>query len=603
MAEGGFGRPLSFYPFIKCVVCFRASPVSSNCLSMPRSTETQPQPSALSTTATTAPELDAITRAAVELGQRRPLRNPFLRQIVSNMREGQVDGAEKELTGFLAKNPYNPDALFLKARALYRLDRCEEALEFLERCLRVAPDFTAARSEYAKQLGDMNRYAAALFELDHLLDEEPGNPHFRQMKARILAITGENEESVAMWEALAKENPDRAECWVNYGDSLRVTGFRNESIAAYRYAIACRPSYGQAYWSLANLKTFRFELSDIAAMNEQLLRPDLTAGDRAGFQFALGKAYEDACAYGRSWEQYARANAAMRIHSSYNPAAHTAAINANKSLFTREFYESRAGWGCTRADPIFILGRPRSGSTLVEQILSSHSSIEGTAELPYIANLAKRLARRQGHGVALDIDCLKSLAALDAAEIEALGEEYLERAKLHRKTGCPFFIDKKPDNFLFTGMIRLILPNAKIIDARRNPAASCLSTFKLYSVKGRLRITELGHNYREYVELMAHFDRVQPGRIHRVIYENMIADPETETRSLLDYLELPFEESCLRFYETKRTILTPSSEQVRRPITSDAVDHWRHFEPWLGPLIQSLGPVLAAYPAVPEELC
>lgn len=565
---------------------------------MHRSMEKQP----LSTGETAAPEMDTITRAAVDLGRQRPLRNPRLRQIVSDMREGRVDHAEQELTAYLARNPHDADALFLKARALYRLDRCEEALELLPRCLNIAPHFTAARAEYAKQLGEMNRYADALAELDRLLAEDAGNPHFREMKARILAIIGVNEESVAMWEALAKENPDRPESWVNYGDGLRVTGSPKESIAAYRRAIACRPSYGQAYWSLANLKTFHFEPSDIAAMHEQLRRTDLSPGDRAGFQFALGKAYEDSGDYERSWEQYAKANAAMRIHSTYNPDAHTAAVRASKALFTPQFLRSREGWGCKRADPIFILGRPRSGSTLVEQILSSHSAIEGTAELPYIGNLAKRLARRQGHGVVLDTDALASLAALGPAEIEALGEEYLERARLHRRTGHSFFIDKKPDNFLFTGMIHLILPNAKIIDARRNPAASCLSTFKLYSVKGRLRITELGQSYRNYVELMAHLDRVLPGKIHRVIYEDMVADPDTQIRKLLDYLGLPFEEGCLRFYETKRTVLTPSSEQVRRPITTEAVDYWRHFEPWLGPLIRTLGTALTAYPSVPEEL-
>ena len=518
------------------------------------------------------------------------------------MRAGHVDHAERELTFYLAENPDDADALFLKARALYRLDRCEEALQLLQRALAVAPDFTAARSEYARELGDMNRYAAALAELDTLLADDPNNPHFREMKARILAIVGENAQSVPMWEALAKENPDRPESWVNYGDGLRITGSPKEAIAAYRRAIACRPSYGQAYWSLANLKTFRFEAADMAAMHEQLRRPDLAPGDRAGFQFALGKAYEDAGDYERSWEQYAKANAAMRIHSTYNPEAHSAAVRANKALFTPEFLRAREGWGCQRNDPIFILGRPRSGSTLVEQILASHSAIEGTAELPYIGNLAKRLARRQGHGVVLDTDALAALAALGRSEIEALGEEYLGYARLHRKTARPFFIDKKPDNFLFTGMIHLILPNAKIVDARRNPAASCLSTFKLYSVKGRLRITELGATYRNYVELMAHFDRVLPGKVHRVIYENMVADPEREVRRLLDYLGLPFEAQCLRFYETKRTVLTPSSEQVRRPITSDAVDYWRHFEPFLGPLMKTLGPVLTDYPEVPEEL-
>ncbi|MBV8799520.1 MAG: sulfotransferase [Alphaproteobacteria bacterium] len=528
--------------------------------------------------------------------------DPHLRQIVAEMREGAVAQAEKALTSYLSKSPGDPDALFLRARALYRLDRCEEALELLEQCLAAAPDFTAARSEYARQLGDMNRYAAALAELDRLLAEDPGNPHFRQMKARLLALTGENEKSLAMWAALAKENPDRAESWVNYGDALRVTGSQQESIAAYRRAIACRPSYGQAYWSLANLKTFRFDRSEIAAMHEQLRLADLSPADRAGFQFALGKAYEDQREYARSWEQYAKANAAMRLESNYNPDALTAAVRANKALYTPALLSSRAGWGCKKADPIFVLGRPRSGSTLVEQILSSHSAIEGTAELPYLSNIAKRLARRQGRGIVLDTDALAALAAMGPAELEALGEEYLESARIHRKTERPFFIDKKPDNFLFTGMIHLILPNAKIIDARRNPAASCLSTFKLYSVKGRLRITELGHNYRDYVELMAHFNRVLPGKVHRVIYEDMVTDQETQTRRLFDYLGLPFEEQCLRFYETKRTVLTPSSEQVRRPISGEAVDYWRNFKPFLGPLMRTLGSVLTEYPSVPHEL-
>jgi tetratricopeptide (TPR) repeat protein len=547
-------------------------------------------------------EMGAFARAAAQLGKKRPLRNPRLRQIVSAMREGHLDRAEKELAAYLAKNKRDADALFLMARALYRQDRREEAIEHLQRCLEIAPDFTAARSEHAKQLAEMNRYAAAQAELDRLLAEDPANPLFRQMKAGVLGNIGDNAESTALYEALAKENPDRADCWVSYGHALRVSGSSKQSIAAYRRAIAIRPSCGQAYWSLANLKTFRFEPGDIPAMHEQLLRSDLSPSDRAGFQFALGKAYEDLGDYARSWEQYATVNAAMRLNSGYNPDALTAAVTANKALFTPEFLRSREGWGCSAPDPIFILGRPRSGSTLVEQILSSHSAIEGTAELPYIGNLAKRLARRQGLGVVLDTDALAALAALNEAEVEALGEEYLAYAGAHRKLGRPFFIDKKPDNYLFTGMIHLILPNAKIIDARRNPADSCLSTFKLYSAAGRLRITELGRSYREYVELMAHFDRVLPGKVHRVIYENMVDDPETEVRRMFDYLALPFEEGTLRFYETKRTILTPSSEQVRRPITKDAVDYWRRFEPYLGPLMKSLGSVLTDYPEVPEEL-
>lgn len=547
-------------------------------------------------------ETGAFARAAAELGEKRPLRSARLRRIVENMRAGNAQGAGKELAAYLTKNKRDADALFLMARALYRQDRREEALEHLAKCLEVAPDFTAARSEYARQLGEMNRYAAALEELNILLAEDPDNPLFRNMKAGILGNIGDNTESIVLYEALAHENPDRAECWVSYGHALRVSGASKQAIEAYRRAIAIRPSCGQAYWSLANLKTFRFDPADIAAMHGEVVKVDLSPSDRAGFQFALGKAYEDLGDYKRSWEQYATVNAAMRVHSTYNADALTAAVTANKKLFTPEFFAHREGWGCQAPDSIFVLGRPRSGSTLVEQILSSHSAIEGTAELTYIGNIAKRLARRQGAGVVLDTDVLKALAELGPDELAALGEEYLGYARAHRKLGRPYFIDKKPDNYLFTGMIHLILPNAKIIDARRNPADSCFSTFKLYSAAGRLRITELGRSYREYVELMAHFDSVLPGKVHRVIYENMVADPETEVRRMFDYLGLPFEESTLRFYETKRTILTPSSEQVRRPITKEAVDYWRRFEPYLGPLMKSLGSVLTEYPEVPAEL-
>src|SRR4051794_21256404 len=311
-------------------------------------------------------EIGAFARAAAELGKKRPLRNPRLRQIVAGMREGRVDSAEKELAAYIAKNKRDPDALFLMARALYRQDRREEALEHLAKCLDVAPDFAAARCEYAKQLGEMNRYAAALIELDILLAEDPTNPLFRQMKAGVLGNIGDNAESTTLYEALANENPDRAECWVSYGHALRVSGSSKAAIEAYRGAIAIRPSCGQAYWSLANLKTFRFDPADIAAMHEEVVKADLSPSDRAGFQFALGKAYEDAGDYKRSWEQYAIVNAAMRVHSTYNADALTTAVTANKALFTPDFFASREGWGSKAPDPMFVLGRPRSGSTLVE---------------------------------------------------------------------------------------------------------------------------------------------------------------------------------------------------------------------------------------------
>ncbi|HVU19323.1 MAG TPA: sulfotransferase [Rhizomicrobium sp.] len=543
---------------------------------------------------------DSFTRAAIALEAQRPLRNARLKQIASLIADGRLPAAEKELNGFLAKRPDDADALSLLARIYVRYGRRRDAIPLLVRCLEIAPDFAAARFNYAFILYHLNRYAAALEQLDELTRQDPHNPLYRQLKANVFEVSGENEQSLALCKSLALENPTRAESWVSYGHALRAVGAQEESIAAYRKAIACRPSHAEAWWSLANMKAARFGQAEIAAMEEQLRRGDLRAEDRMQMEFALGKAYEDVGDYSRSYEHYAKGAAAKRLRIEYDPKTLSDGVARNKALFTPEFLKSRAGAGCKARDPIFVLGRPRSGSTLIEQILSSHSMIEGTAELPYITTLAAQLDGREGSSYA--VTYLNTLAAMDPAELTALGEQYMEDTRIHRKTDRPFFIDKKPGNFPHLGLIHLILPNAKIIDARRNPAACSFSMFKHYSSKGRISLAELGLFYRDYLELMEHFDKVLPGRVHRVIYENMVADPEKEVRGLLDYLELPFEESCLRFYETKRTVLTPSSEQVRRPISGEAVEYWRNFEPWLGPLLRSLGSALTEYPNVPEEL-
>jgi hypothetical protein len=348
------------------------------------------------------------------------------------------------------------------------------------------------------------------------------------------------------------------------------------------------------------MKTVRFSDADVAAMQDQLGRTDISPDDRAGMQFSLGKALEDRRAYDLSFEQYAKANAGMRARTKYDPQATTKLVADSKALFTRAFLQSRGDAGCKAPDPIFVLSLPRSGSTLVEQILASHSAIEGAGELRNIQALAGRLRDREAaaHGTSYP----GVLGKLEPADLAKFGEEYLQNTRLHRKLGRPYFVDKMPANLHHAGLIHLILPNAKIIDVRRHPADCGLSMFRHYFSTARPNLTELGRFYRDYVELMAHFDRVLPGRIHRVIYEQLVADPETEIRRLLDYLGLPFEEGCLRFHETKRTVFTPSSEQVRRPISGAAVDYWRNFEPWLGPLIKSLGSVLTDYPSVPEEL-
>jgi hypothetical protein len=394
--------------------------------------------------------------------------------------------------------------------------------------------------------------------------------------------------------------PNNARVWMSYGHALKTTNRSSECVQTYRKSIELAPHLGEAYWSLANLKTFRFTPADIEAMQAQLATTNLTDDDRLQFHFALGKAFEDARQFTESFQHYAEGNRLRRTGVGYDADANIEQMQRSRALFTPEFFAARAGQGTQAPDPIFIVGLPRSGSTLLEQILSSHPLVEGTMELADIVNMARELggphARVQGAYP-------ESIAALDENALRSLGERYLEQTRIYRRTDAPFFIDKLPNNFAHTGLIHLILPRAKIIDARRHPLGCCFSNFKQHFARGQhftYSLDDLGRYYRGYVQLMAHFDAVLPGRVHRVIYERMIEDTEGEVRRLLDHCGLPFDERCLRFYENERAVRTASSEQVRRPIYREGVDHWQHYEPWLGPLKSALGSVLEHYPNVPE---
>lgn len=516
--------------------------------------------------------------------------------MMSELRAGRAQDVDSRLKGYLGRHPDDADALFLAARAANQLGRPQETESWLAACLKIAPDFVAARYQYAKVLLRLHRLGQARVEADRLLEHDDANPLFLHLSADVLRATGEDETALAIYRQLATENPAEVKCWISYGDTLRATGFPEDCIAAYRHALAIQPSSGIGWWSLANLKTFRFVDVDRKLLHELLNRTDVPAEDRVNLMFSLAKALEDLGEYGQSFAWYARANAVRRLGANHDWDRIAARLAGDMALFTPAFLESRRDAGCRRTGPIFVVGRPRSGSTLVEQILATHSAIEGTAELPYIADMAARLEEEHG------TDLSRVLPKLGAASLTRLGEEYLESVQIHRRTERPFFIDKAPANYHQIGLILLILPNAKIIDARRHPAASCFSMFKHNYIDSNLRLAELGMVYRDYVALMAHFDRVAPGRIHRVIYENLVAEPEAQARQLFSYIGLQFEENCLRFHQTKRTIRTPSSEQVRQPISREAVEHWRNFESWLSPLIASLGPVLTEYPAVPDAM-
>ena len=349
------------------------------------------------------------------------------------------------------------------------------------------------------------------------------------------------------------------------------------------------------------MKTFRFTEADLTAMDDQLADPDISDEHRWHFQFALGKAYEDAADYARSFEYYDKGNALFSETHVFDADKNRTRARRLMKDFSAEFFAERENMGSDAPDPIFIVGMPRSGSTLLEQILASHSQVEGTSELPDMISIAQELREQANSDDAAAYGSV--LATKSAAELRELGEDYIERTRIHRKTDRPFFIDKMPNNFLHVGLIHTILPKAKIIDARRHPLGCCFSNFKQYYARGQnfsYSLAGMGRFYCDYVELMAHFDRVLPGRIHRVFYEDTVADTERAVRDLLDYCGLEFEVACLRFFESKRPVRTASSEQVRQPIYKEGIEQWRHYGQWLDPLKDALGPVLDAYPGVPR---
>jgi len=528
-------------------------------------------------------------------------RDPVLMAAAVALVEGRLAEAEQGLRAALAAQPEAPAALRMLAEVAARQGRPDEAEAVLRRALDLAPSFAAARYNLATIVYRQGRSQEALLELDRLLAAEPLHPGYANLKAAALARLGEYAASIALFEDVLARYPQQPKGWMSYGHALKTVGRSKDCVAAYRKAVDLEPSLGEAWWSLANLKTYRFSGADLATMAGALDRPDLAEDDRLHLHYALGKALEDAADYGGSFAHYAQGAALRRAQMRYDPGEITQHVARAKAALTAPLFASRAGQGCPARDPIFILGLPRSGSTLVEQILASHSQVEGTMELPDIIAMARRLSgTKNRHEPSAYPEILATLSPDDLA---ALGQEYLDRTRVQRKSGRPLFIDKMPNNWTHVGLIHLALPNARIIDARRHPLGCCFSGFKQHFARGQgfsYDLADLGRYYADYVELMAHFDAVLPGRVHRVIYEDMVEDPETQIRALLDYCGLPFEESCLDFHQNDRAVRTASSEQVRRPIFKDAVEHWQNYESFLDPLKAALGPVLSCYPAAPE---
>jgi tetratricopeptide (TPR) repeat protein len=549
----------------------------------------------------TALEMREAADGAYAQSIRHATRDPRLLGAAQALVENRIPEAEAALREHLKRHPTDVAAIRMLAEVAARIGRYADAENLLARCLELAPGFAAARHNYAMVLHRQNKPEAALAQVEKLLAEEPRNPGYRNLKAAILGRIGEYAASIEQYRDVLADYPNQAKVWMSLGHSLKTAGRNAESIEAYTQSIGKAAHLGEAWWSLANLKTFRFSPEQVDAMRAQLAGDRLSPEDRFHFEFSLGKALEDAGDYAGSFAHYHEGNRLRRAMIRYDADENHAHVERSKRFFTREFFAARAGWGCEASDPIFVIGLPRSGSTLIEQILASHSQVEGTMELPDVAMLARVVGTRTTRPGSAAYP--RALEKFNAEELRGLGERYLSQTRIQRKTPAPFFIDKMPNNFAHTGFIHLMLPKAKIIDARRHPLGCCFSGFKQHFARGQnfsYDLTDIGRYYRDYVELMAHFDEVLPGRVHRVFYENMVEDTEAEVRRLLDYCGLEFEPGVLRFHENQRAVRTASSEQVRRPIFREGMDQWRHYEPHLDALKRALGEVLDRYPATPQ---
>ena len=537
---------------------------------------------------------DAAAAQATTQFQRLSALPPLLLSVESFIAEGRLLKAEKLCRSFLQTHGHNVEAMRLLAQIGTKFNSYDEAEFLLESCLVLEPDFLLAHFDYVQVLGKRQKFDKALEQATALRAKDPGNSHVEILYANENLSVGNFAEALSVFRAQLAKVPNNPSINLSLGHALKTIGQQSEAIEAYTQAAKIRPDFGDAYWSLANLKTYRFTDDQITAMRQIEAGTMTTLADRYHLCFALGKALEDQGQFGASFHYYESGNRLKRDELQYDWRRITTEIDLQITHADADLFATLAGAGCPAPDPIFILGLPRAGSTLLEQILASHSHVEGTMELPNILALAHRLdglrrideeARYPGN-----------LSEISREDYRSFGESFIRDTRIHRKANTPFFIDKMPNNFRHIGLIQLILPNAKIIDARRGAMGCCFSGFKQLFAEGQdftYGLEEVGHYYRDYVRLMAHWHAVLPGKILQVNYEEVVSDTETQVRRILDYCGLPFEEACLNFHQNDRAVRTASSEQVRQPIFTSGLDQWTHFAPYLDRLRETLGPELA----------
>jgi tetratricopeptide (TPR) repeat protein len=509
---------------------------------------------------------------------------------VAALRSGNVVQARQMLQDRLIQDPNDADALLTLADIAASEGAVEEATILLQRA--VASDSSpASRLALIDHLRRYGSPALALREIEQLPEGVREQFEVRGMEAALTGVLGMHDRQIDIYRAMVRQRPSGAGVWVSFGNALKTVGRTEEAVKALQRAIRLDSGFGEAYWTLANFKSFRFSNRDIAQMNKALRRK-LSNLDALHMHFALGKAHEDRREYEQSFEHYSTANAIRAAGFKAEQVSMSRLVDESIAAFTPEFFERNAGAGCPEEGPIFVVGLHRSGSTLIEQILASHPLVEGTTELGIMKLIRDRITRSSGKSPGA------ALAGLQRSDFRRLGEEYLERTRPFRNTDRPYFVDKLPGNWINLPLIRLALPNARIVDARRHPMACGFSNFKQNYASGvgfSYSLTTIGAFYRDYWRFMRHFDSVQPGAVCRMINELLVEQPEAQVRRMLDQLNLPFEPSCLEFHKNERAVRTPSAEQVRRPINRDGVDLWRHYEPWLDELKTALGPALNSW--------
>jgi tetratricopeptide (TPR) repeat protein len=509
--------------------------------------------------------------------------------------DGELSTAESILRAYLLNDSNHVEALRLLARVEHKLDFLDDAETRLEAILKIAPNYRAARLDYVRVLIDRQKYLQASEEIGALLKLEPENKEYLLLSATAFAGLGEHDSAIALYRELIAASPHSPVLHLLLGHSYKAVGRQQNATRSYQSAAVAQPNFGDAWWSLANLKTYRFSNDEIARLRAEEAASASRLVDRYHLCFALGKALEDRGDFAESWQFYERGNKLKRAESRYRPEISEVNTRQQIDLCTAPFFAVRAGLGVPDPDPIFIVGLPRSGSTLVEQILASHSKVEGTQELPDIQRIVLQLSGRRS-----DPDYPRYpavLAELTPDDFRSLGERYLTGTRAHRKQK-PFFIDKMPNNFRHIGLIHLVLPNAKIIDVRREPMACCFSNLKQLFARAQeftYSIEDIARYYRTYLHLMRHWDAVLSGRVLRVCYEDIVEDLESSVRRILEFCSLKFESSCFEFHKTERSVNTASSEQVRQPIFRESLSQWRNYEPWLGPLKLALGDALVLY--------